>query len=212
MFSDTCVQPSASHSCASPTCCPTPKPATDTRLSRPIVAGSRPTSPAAPRRTSSPTSSTTLDLLLHYEDLLETLGIEQVSVAGISVGAWIGAELAAILRRRVDKLVLINPLGIWDEANPGEDFFAQSPAAPMGVQFSDPGLRKSLLVEGRDGLEAMLQEALDLRATANFLWPIVSIYLGRRASRPEGSRAPRGGSRNFRIAWFVSSGFSCWIQ
>ena len=116
--------------------------------------------------------STTLDLLVHYNDLLETLGLEQVSVAGISVGGWIGAELAAIMRRRVDKLVLINPLGIWDEANPGEDFFAQSPGAPTAVQFSEPGLRKSLLVEGRDGLEARLQEALDLRAAAKFLWPI----------------------------------------
>jgi pimeloyl-ACP methyl ester carboxylesterase len=116
--------------------------------------------------------STTLDLVVHYDDLLETLGLDRVSVAGVSVGGWIAAEFAAIMRRRVDKLVLINPLGIWDEANPGEDFFAQSPASPTGVQFSDSDLRKSLLVEGRDGLEAMLQEALDLRATAKFLWPI----------------------------------------
>ncbi|MDA0353834.1 MAG: alpha/beta hydrolase [Chloroflexi bacterium] len=127
--------------------------------------------------------STTLDLMVHYDDFLETLGLEQVNVAGISVGAWIGAELAAIMRRRVDKLVLINPLGIWDAANPGEDFFAQSPASPMGVQFSDPALRKSLLVEGRDAIEAMLQESLDLRATAKFFWPIpdsgVEAHLGR---------------------------------
>ncbi len=125
-----------------------------------------------PAKDQLPEVSTTLDLLVHYDDLLETFGLDQVNVAGLSVGAWIGAELAAILRRRVDKLVLINPLGIWDESNPGEDFFAQSPAAPMGVQFSDPGLRKELLVGERDGVEAMLQEALDLRAAAKFLWPI----------------------------------------
>jgi pimeloyl-ACP methyl ester carboxylesterase len=125
-----------------------------------------------PAKDQLPEVSTTLDLLVHYDDLLETLGLERVHVAGISIGGWIGAELAAIMRRRVDRLVLINPLGIWDESNPGDDFFAQSPAAPSAVQFSRPELRKPLAVEGRDALEAMLQEALDLRAAAKFLWPI----------------------------------------
>jgi pimeloyl-ACP methyl ester carboxylesterase len=130
--------------------------------------------------------STTLDLVVHYDDLLDTLGLDQVSVAGVSIGGWIGAEFAAIMRRRVDKLVLVNPLGIWDEANPGEDFFAQSPAAPTAVQFSEPGLRKSLLVDSGDPMESMLQEALDLRASAKFLWPIpdsgVEAHLGRIAA------------------------------
>ena len=119
-----------------------------------------------------PEVSTPLDLVVHYDDLLETLGLDSVHVAGISVGAWIGAEFAAIMRRRVKKLVLINPLGIWDAEHPGEDFFAQSPANPTAVQFSDPSLRMSLSVGDREPVEAMLQEALDLRATAKFLWPI----------------------------------------
>ena len=125
-----------------------------------------------PAKDQLPDVSTSLDLLVHYDDLLDTLGLDQVSIAGISVGAWIGAEFAAIMRRRVDKLVLINPLGIWDEANPGDDFFAQSPVAPTAVQFSDPALREQLVVHGREGIEARLQEALDLRAAAKFFWPI----------------------------------------
>jgi len=125
-----------------------------------------------PAKDQLPDVSTSLDLLVHYDDLLDTLGLDRVSIAGISVGAWIGAEFAAIMRRRVDKLVLINPLGIWDEANPGDDFFAQSPVAPTAVQFSDPALREQLLVHGREGIEARLQEALDLRAAAKFFWPI----------------------------------------
>jgi hypothetical protein len=40
------------------------------------------------------------------------------------------------------------------------------------VQFSDPTLRQSLPVGDRDRVEAMLQEALDLRPAAKFLWPI----------------------------------------
>ena len=125
-----------------------------------------------PAKDQLPEVSTPLDLIVHYDDLLETLGLDQLNVAGISVGAWIGAEFAAIMRRRVKRLVLINPLGIWDEANPGEDFFAQSPSSPSAVQFSDPGLRQQLVVGERDPVEAGLQEALDLRATAKFLWPI----------------------------------------
>ena len=56
-----------------------------------------------------------LDLLLFNLDLLAALGVERANVAGIGVGAWIAAELAALAPQRVDKLVLVSPLGIWRE-------------------------------------------------------------------------------------------------
>lgn len=113
-----------------------------------------------------------LDLVLYYADLLDALGLDSVSIAGVSVGAWIAAEFAAIYSQRVDRLVLVNPLGIWDEAAQGEDPFAQSPGSPSGVLFSNPELRGPLLMEGKDRLEGFVGEALDLRAAAKFLWPI----------------------------------------
>lgn len=124
-----------------------------------------------------------LDLALFNADLLETLGASPAHVVGVSIGAWIGAELAAIRPDAVASLTLVNPLGIWSESAPGEDLFAQHPAAPSGVLFSDAALRAELLMEGRDQLDAYVGELLDLRASAKYLWPLPDTGVERRLPR-----------------------------
>ena len=124
-----------------------------------------------------------LDLALFNADVLGTLGLASAHVVGISIGAWIGAELAAIRPEAVQSLTLVNPLGIWSDAAPGEDLFAQHPAAPSGVLFSDPAKRAELLMEGRDQLDAYVNELLDLRASAKFLWPLPDTGVDRRLPR-----------------------------
>ena len=124
-----------------------------------------------------------LDLALFNADVLGTLGVASAHVVGISIGAWIGAELAAIRPEAVQSLTLVNPLGIWSDAAPGEDLFAQHPAAPSGVLFSDPAKRAELLMEGRDQLDAYVNELLDLRASAKFLWPLPDTGVDRRLPR-----------------------------
>ena len=119
-----------------------------------------------------PEVATNLDLVLHYVDFLDALGLERVSIAGISIGAWIAAEFAAIVPGRVERLVLVNPIGIWDEHAQGEDPFAQSPARPTAVLFAQPELRSELLIGDRDPMESSISELLDLRASAKFMWPI----------------------------------------
>ena len=124
-----------------------------------------------------------LDFALFYADFLDVLGLERVHVVGISIGAWLGAELAAIFPRRVRKLVLVNPLGQWLAEAPGEDPFAQHPARPTAMLFADPDSRQSLLMEGQDPTEAYVQEVLNLRAGAKFLFPIPDTGIARRLGR-----------------------------
>jgi len=52
------------------------------------------------------------DLAFHYLDLLDTLGLEQVHLAGASFGGWIAAEMATMASPRLRSLVLIDPVGI----------------------------------------------------------------------------------------------------
>ena len=78
-----------------------------------------------------------LDLTLHQCDVLDALGLARAHVVGISVGAWMAAELAAIAPQRVDRLVLVNPLGLWLDDAGGEDPFAQHPGFPSAVLFAD---------------------------------------------------------------------------
>jgi pimeloyl-ACP methyl ester carboxylesterase len=124
-----------------------------------------------------------LDLVLFNSDLLDALGIEKASVAGIGVGAWIAAEFAAIMAQRVDRLVLVNPLGIWSEDQPGEDPFAQAPGRGTAVLFADPAKRQDLLMAGRNLIDVFVEEQLNLKAGAKFLWPIPDTGVARRLGR-----------------------------
>lgn len=124
-----------------------------------------------------------LDLTLHHVDLLDALDVDAVHVVGVSIGAWMAAELAAIQPSRVKKLVLVNPIGLWLEESPGEDPFAQHPGFPSRVQFADPKAREDLLIGARDKMDAHVEELLNLRASAKFLWPIPDTGVKRRLGR-----------------------------
>jgi pimeloyl-ACP methyl ester carboxylesterase len=126
-----------------------------------------------------------LDLVLHYADFLDHLGLERVDVLGHSIGAWMAAELAAIYPERVRRLVLVNPVGIWNEQIGGEDPFAQPPMAATAVLLATPDHRENLIL--RDGqvdlLENYVQEMKDLKAAAKFLWPIPDTGIAARLHR-----------------------------
>lgn len=124
-----------------------------------------------------------LDLTLHIGDILDALKLPRVHVVGISIGAWMAAELAAIAPARVERLVLVNPLGLWLGDAGGEDPFAQHPGFPSQVLFSSPDMRKTYLLEGRDKMDAHVDELLALRAAAKFLWPIPDTGVNRRLAR-----------------------------
>ena len=124
-----------------------------------------------------------LDLVLHTIDVLDALAIERAHVCGISIGAWMAAELAAIAPQRVSRLVLVNPIGLWLDDAVGEDPFAQHPGWPSKILFADADGRQQYLFEGRDKMDAHVEELLNLRAGAKFLWPIPDTGVARRLPR-----------------------------
>jgi pimeloyl-ACP methyl ester carboxylesterase len=115
-----------------------------------------------------------LDLVLHYGQLLDALGTGPVHIVGHSLGGWVAAEIAAIHPQRVKRLVLVNPVGLWDESVGGEDPYAQMPMAATTVLFAQPeGRQKHIMKDGTaDMLEVYVQEMKDLKASAKFLWPL----------------------------------------
>ncbi len=52
------------------------------------------------------------DVVFHYLDLLDLLGLERVNVMGLSLGGWIAAELATRNPERVARLVLVDAVGL----------------------------------------------------------------------------------------------------
>jgi pimeloyl-ACP methyl ester carboxylesterase len=52
------------------------------------------------------------DLVHLYLDALDGLGHDKVTLVGLSFGGWLAAEIAVACRHRLDKLVLVDALGL----------------------------------------------------------------------------------------------------
>lgn len=77
------------------------------------------------------------DLVFHYTDLMDQLGLTQPYVAGLSLGGWLAAELACRYPQRIRKLALINAAGLRVPGAPMADIFAATPAETRNLVFYD---------------------------------------------------------------------------
>ena len=126
-----------------------------------------------------------LDWILATQDLLEAAGLAGADLVGASVGAALAADAAACRPGMVRRLVLIGPLGVFDEAEPIADVWAQRPGELPGMVCVDPERFQAAVVapEGEDPIEA---EVLLLRAheaAARLLWPLSDTGLVKRLPR-----------------------------
>jgi pimeloyl-ACP methyl ester carboxylesterase len=109
-------------------------------------------------------------------DLLDTLAIEQPILVGHSFGGMLAAELAATEPRRVKKLVLVAPAGLFLAEHPTLDFFATTPDKLVKAAFHDPQSEaaKAFMTPPADpaaATEAIVARAKALAAAGRFLWP-----------------------------------------
>jgi pimeloyl-ACP methyl ester carboxylesterase len=127
------------------------------------------------------------ELALHYDDLLDALGLDGVPVIGHSFGGMLAAELAAHSPRRVSKLVLIAPVGLWNDEYPVADLFAALPHELPGLLFADtshPAAQAMLPEEGAEpDVEGLVPIVRGMTTLAKFMWPIPDRGLARRLYR-----------------------------
>ena len=84
------------------------------------------------------------DMVYHYLDFLDRMGLDQVNVVGISFGGWLAAELAVAHPERVSKLILSAASGLRVEGAPITDLFALTPAELAEYAFVDPEKVKAM--------------------------------------------------------------------
>ncbi|MBI3757700.1 MAG: alpha/beta hydrolase [Deltaproteobacteria bacterium] len=129
-----------------------------------------------------------LKFTLHTWDVLDALGIAEPILVGHSLGGMLAAEMAAIEPRRVKKLVLIGPTGLWLDDCPSADFFAMTPEELVDAVFYDSqsDLAKGFLALPQDpdaANEIMIQRTKGFATAARFLWPIPDRGLSERLYR-----------------------------
>jgi pimeloyl-ACP methyl ester carboxylesterase len=126
------------------------------------------------------------DLALHYDDVLEALELDGVALVGHSFGAMIAAELAAHVPRRVARLVLISPFGLWRDDHPVADLFAR-PYATIDRILWRTGEPPDFVTDpanfSNDPVEKAVSIVQAMTSVAKFIWPIPDKGLRRRLHR-----------------------------
>jgi pimeloyl-ACP methyl ester carboxylesterase len=77
------------------------------------------------------------DLVFHYLDLIEVVGLERPILMGTSLGGWIASEFAIRYAAGLRALILVDPLGLRLEAAPSIDLFMLDPAQTRAALFGD---------------------------------------------------------------------------
>jgi pimeloyl-ACP methyl ester carboxylesterase len=128
-----------------------------------------PSHPGFGRSTRPSDFETVYDLVHLYLDLLEGLPYETVSLVGLSFGGWLAAEIAVKCGHRLDRLVLVDALGIKlsDRETPDIlDVFNTSPREVQQRSWHDPA-------RWAPNFDAMTDDELVIRARN---WEALCLY------------------------------------
>ena len=135
------------------------------------------------------------DLVLYYNELLDHLGIEKATVVGHSFGGMVASEIAATSPDRVDKLVLIAPLGLWRDDHPVPDISGVPPTSIPALVFADPTspIAASLPSPDPTDPDSLFRASQTMASILQFIWPLPDKGFSKRAYRREGADVARVG-------------------
>jgi pimeloyl-ACP methyl ester carboxylesterase len=125
---------------------------------------------------------THIDWVLAVRQIVEKAGLAGADLLGASVGAAFAAEMAAIFPRHVRKLALIAPFGLFDEADPAADPWAQRKDAVAGLMCADPAKWEALISPpaGANSIEWPIEMTRASEAAARAFWPLGNTRLEKR--------------------------------
>jgi pimeloyl-ACP methyl ester carboxylesterase len=127
-------------------------------------------------------------VILIYEEALRKLDIDTPTLVGQSFGGMLAAELAACYPDRFNKLVLLDPIGLWCDEQPVINWIALPPSDLPALIFADPDgpAAKAMFDPPADPEEAIAAGAGMVWATGctgKFVWPIPDKGLQHRLHR-----------------------------
>jgi pimeloyl-ACP methyl ester carboxylesterase len=114
--------------------------------------------------------------------LLEKSGLAGADLVGASVGGAFAAEMAAIFPASVGKLALIAPFGVFDQAEPAADPWAQRKDILPSVMCVDAAKWQALVAppEGANSIDWPIEMTRAAEAAARAFWPLGDTQLEKR--------------------------------
>jgi pimeloyl-ACP methyl ester carboxylesterase len=109
------------------------------------------------------------DLVYHYLDVIERLGLDRPHVVGASFGGWVAAELAVAAPHAIGSLVLLSAAGLRLPDHPIADLFRMTPPQLADALFHDPAAAAGLFPAEPD-VDAVIAAYRDSTALARFAW------------------------------------------
>lgn len=124
---------------------------------------------------------TVYDLVRFYQDVLDTLPDEKMTLIGCSFGGWLAAEVAVNYGHRLERLILVDPVGIKVGGREERDIvhhFNTSPAELARRAWHDPAKQRPgvLGLGWQQHLDAMPDEEI-VRAARG--WDALCLYAWR---------------------------------
>jgi pimeloyl-ACP methyl ester carboxylesterase len=124
------------------------------------------------------------DVVLAHEEALRTAGLTGVPAIGHGFGGMLAAELAATFPGLFTRLVLIAPIGLWEDDAPVADWLSVPAEELPGLLFATPPQPGPAPAEDpRAAVEAAVAAIWAMGCAGKFVWPIPDKGLAGRLHR-----------------------------
>jgi pimeloyl-ACP methyl ester carboxylesterase len=129
-----------------------------------------------------------LDLVVYYGELFDALDLATPTLVGHSFGGLVAAEIAAAAPKSVNRLVLIDPVGLWLDDHPVQNWMILSDKARRPSLFADPDSDAArrffdIPADAADRVDTQAQFIWSQACTGKFVWPIADRGLSNRIHR-----------------------------
>jgi pimeloyl-ACP methyl ester carboxylesterase len=129
-----------------------------------------------------------LDIVVYYGELFDALELSAPALVGHSFGGLVAAEIAAAAPKSVSRLALIDPVGLWLDDHPVQNWMILSDKARRSSLFADPDGEAAkrffdIPADAADRVETQAQFIWSQACTGKFVWPIADRGLSNRIHR-----------------------------
>ncbi len=128
------------------------------------------------------------DWVFHLSSIIDATGLTGGPLVASSIGAMVALELAAVRPEAFDQLIVLAPLGLWDDADPVADPYATTLSAQRRLLTKDPTVTGVFFddpdgLEGDDLIEYGVARYETRTSAASLVWPIPDHGLSDRIHR-----------------------------